>query len=100
MTNRNDDEEFLNFLKTEISKKLIIQVYLNDIIGKVIYHIDKTVSIYPNDGKLINEVFKFPEEYLVKVFMPWRINFCYFWKYYCQNHPIIKVSNLDNLIEK
>jgi hypothetical protein len=70
MTNRNDDEEFLNFLKTEISKKLIIQVYLNDIIGKVIYHIDKTVSIYPNDDKLINEVFKFPEEYLVKVFMP------------------------------
>ena len=70
MTNRNDDEEFLNFLKTEISKKLIIQVYLNDIIGKVIYHIDKTVSIYPSYVKLINEVLKFPEEYLVKVFMP------------------------------
>ena len=99
MTNRNDDEEFLNFLKTEISKKLIIQVYLNDIIGKVIYHIDKTVSIYPSYVKLINEVLKFPEEYLLN-FLCLRINFCYFWKCYYQNHPITKVSNLDNPIEK
>ena len=48
----------------------IIQGDLNGITGKVISHIDKTVSFYPNVVELMNEVLEFPEEYLVKVFMP------------------------------
>jgi len=76
--NSNEDEGFLDALNN-ISKRRrfnkgdrvkIIQGDLNGITGKVISHIDKTVSIYPNVVELANEVLEFPEEYLVKVFMP------------------------------
>ena len=76
--NSNEDETFLDALNN-ISKRRkfnkgdrvrIIQGNLNGITGKVISHIDKIVSIYPNVVDLENEVLEFPEDYLVKVFMP------------------------------
>ena len=76
--NSNEDEGIIEAINN-ISKRRrfnkgdrvrIIQGDLNGITGKVISHIDKTVSIYPNVVELANEVLEFPEDYLVKVFMP------------------------------
>ena len=81
-TNPNTtDLEYLStaIQETEISRKKkfekgdrvkIIQGDLNGITGKVISHVDKIVQLYPNVEGMSEDVLEFPEDYLIKEFLP------------------------------
>lgn len=90
--NREDNEDNFNMTdldylsntiqSTEINKKnkfakgdrvRIIKGGLNSITGKVITHVDKTVQLVPNVEGMGEEILEFPEDYLVKEFLPGEI---------------------------